>query len=85
MREPVLLVNLVKTILVLLIAFGVPLTGDQTAAILGLVGIIATMGIGAWITRALVTPIAAPVLPTGTPVTTPEGGNAVVSGASPNR
>jgi hypothetical protein len=84
-REPVVLVDFAKAIIVLAVAFGVNITSDQTAAILGLVAIIATFGIGAWIQRQLVTPIADPVLPIGTAVTTPNDAPAVVSGASPNR
>jgi hypothetical protein len=82
-REPVVLVNLVKAVLILLIAFGVHVDDSQQQAIIGLVGIIATFGIGTWITRQLVTPIGAPVLDTGTAVTTPDGGTAIVAKASP--
>jgi uncharacterized membrane protein len=85
MREPVLLVDAAKAIITLLIAFGVTLTQDQITAILGVVGIVATFGIGAWIQRALVTPIGSPVLATGTAVTTPEGAPAIVVKASPNQ
>jgi hypothetical protein len=85
MREPVVLVDVAKAIITLLIAFGVSLTADQTNAILGVVAIVATFGIGAWIQRMLVTPIGSPVLPTGTAVTTPEGRPAIVTAASPNR
>lgn len=79
-REPVLLVSIAKAIIVLLIAFNVHITGPQQDAIIGVVGIIATLGIGAWIERMLVTPIAAPVLPVGTVVTTPDDTRATVVG-----
>lgn len=79
-REPVALVDLVKAILVLVIAFGVHITDSQQSAIIGVVAIVATFGVGAWIQRTLVTPIAAPVLPVGTKVTTPDNTNATVVG-----
>lgn len=79
-REPVALVDLVKAILVLAIAFGVHITDGQQQAIIGIVAIVATFGIGAWIQRQLVTPIASPRLPVGTIVTTPDNTTATVVG-----
>lgn len=77
-REPVVYVNLVKAILTLLTAFGVAITNDQTSAILGFVSIAVIFLIGGKIERDAVTPVAAPVLPATTQVTTPAGAAAVV-------
>lgn len=85
MREPVVLVDFVKAIIVLLVAFGVHLNSDQQNAIIGVVAIVATFGIGAWIQRQLVTPVASPVLSVGTEVTTPNGLAATVTPAPTTR
>ena len=54
-REPVLFANLVKAILIAAVALGLPLTGDQTAALLGLATAILAIG---GVVRSQVTPVA---------------------------
>lgn len=71
-REPVLAINLVKAVLVLLVAFGVPVTVGQQDAIVNLVVSLLAIGaifaVGAAAERAVVTPIAAPRVPSGSDV-----------------
>ena len=79
-REPALIAGAVDAIINLLIAFHViALSGDQIAQIN-----IALAAIFALIIRQAVTPMASPRLRIGTRVTTPTGGRAIVSGASPS-
>lgn len=75
-REPVAWVNLVKGILVLLVAFGVNVTESQQNAIIGLVGLVGIFLVGGLIERQLVTPVKAPQLESGTVVTVTESGQA---------
>lgn len=53
--EPTLIIALIKAALVCAVAFGLPLDGDQTAAVIGLAG--AVLALGA-VNRAVVTPVA---------------------------
>jgi hypothetical protein len=78
-REPALFAGLINAILALAVTFGAHLTPEQTGAILAVVNIALAL-----IVRQSVTPTGAPVLSTGTKVTTPEGDAAVVSGAAPS-
>lgn len=55
--EPALWVGLVQAVLILLVAFGVPLTVDQKAAVIGLTSAVLAV-IGAVVTRSQVTPVA---------------------------
>lgn len=86
-REPAVVVGVIVAIIV---AIAVQLVDDglvtsqQGKNLLHFAEVIAPI-IGAAITRLFVTPTAAPVLSTGTEVTTPEGTNAIVAKASPNR
>lgn len=65
-REPVLIVNLVKAALTLVVAFGLVLTADQQNAVVAFVtsalALVAIIGIGAKVERDHVTPVAAPRL-----------------------
>jgi hypothetical protein len=77
LNDPALLVGLVRSILILLISFGVAVTQAQQDSILMFVGaVLAVVSIVlTGVTRAVTTPTANPVLPTGTTVnvTTPKG------------
>ena len=53
--EPSLWVGLVTAVIILLVAFGVPITDDQKVAILGVVSAVLVI-VGAFITRSQVTP-----------------------------
>lgn len=53
-REPTLIISLLKAALVVAVAFGLPITGDQTAALLGVAG--AVLALGA-VNRQVVTPV----------------------------
>lgn len=53
--EPVLLANLFKAVLICAVAFGLPLTGDQTTALVGVAA--ATLAIGG-VVRSAVAPVA---------------------------
>jgi hypothetical protein len=55
--EPALWVGLVEAVIVLLVAFGVPITADEKAAVIGLVSAVLAV-VGAFITRSQVTPVA---------------------------
>jgi uncharacterized membrane protein len=57
--EPALWVGLVEAIIVLLVAFGVPISADQKAAVIGLVSAVLAV-VGAIVTRSQVTPTAQP-------------------------
>lgn len=54
LREPVLLTSLLKAILICAVAFGAPLTANQTEALLGVAGAVLALG---GLARALVTPV----------------------------
>lgn len=62
-REPLItgaiVVSLVAAAIQLLVAFGIPLTPDQTQAIMGFVTILAPLVV-AWLVRGKVTPLADP-------------------------
>lgn len=70
-REPLLttagVTAVVAAILAVLFAFGLDLTADQTAAILGLVGVIAPLVV-ALVARGKVTPTADPRTDEGVPL-----------------
>lgn len=53
--EPAIILGFVSAVLVLLTAFGVQMTDDQTAAITGIVSAVLVLG-GAFVTRKAVTP-----------------------------
>lgn len=53
-REPTLIISLLKAALVVAVAFGLPISGDQTAALLGVAG--AVLALGA-VNRQVVTPV----------------------------
>lgn len=71
-REPVVIVNLVKAILVLAVAFGLVVSADQQNAVINFVtaaiAVAGIFGVGAKIERDNVTPVAAPRLPADTVV-----------------
>jgi len=81
-REPARIVAVVTALLALLVSFGVGVTLEQQDSIIQLVGhIVAILVIvlgGSEVTRSKVTPVNDPVLPVGSPVTTPAGAPAVV-------
>lgn len=54
-REPVLTLAVVQALIGLLVSFGVDLTGDQTAAIMGVSA--AVLG---WVARTRVSPVVPP-------------------------
>ena len=82
-REPVLVINLIKAALALAIAFGIVVTADQTDAIVqfatAALALAAVFGVGAKLERDAVTPVAAPRLPEDTvvQVTSKETGQVV--------
>ena len=54
-NEPVLIANLIKAVVILAVSFGLPLSGDQQAALIGVtVAVIAVGGV----VRSQVTPVA---------------------------
>lgn len=53
--EPALWVGLAEAIIVLLVAFGVPISADQKAAVIGLISAVLAI-VGAIVTRSQVTP-----------------------------
>ena len=77
LQDPALIVGLVRATLILVVSFGVAITQAQQDSLLMFVGaLLAVMSIALTaVTRAKTTPVANPVLPTGTTVevTTPEG------------
>jgi hypothetical protein len=74
--EPVLAVTLVPSVITVVVAFGLHLTVEQIGGILLLTNALLNI-----LARGEVTPTSAPTLPNGTSVTTPEGGNAMVTPA----
>lgn len=72
-REPAAIAAFIAIVINLFISFGLNLTIDQVA----LINAVVVAGL-ALIVRQVVTPTAAPVLPAGTSVTTPNGGDATV-------
>lgn len=76
-REPVAWLNLVKAGLTLAIVFGLPVTQSQETAILGFAAILLVFAVGGIAERALVTPVKAPSLPSGTEVTVQPSGEKV--------
>ena len=71
--EPALILGVVSATLILLVAFGVPITEVQSQAVMGLVGAVFTLG-AAIVTRQMVTPnprVAAREDATGTTVSGP--------------
>ncbi len=79
-REPALIAGLINAAIALAITFGLNLTMEQVGAIMAFTNLVLAV-----IVRQVVTPTAAPILDTGTSVTTPTGGNAIVVKASPNQ
>ena len=65
--QPALITSTVAAVLVLLVAFGVPVSDDQKAAVLGITGAVLALLAGLT-TRALVTPTADPKAADGTPL-----------------
>lgn len=78
--NPVRAVAIIRSIILVGLSFGLPLTGDQQTAILGLAGILL---LSDEVVRSQVTPVSDPKLPVGAPVTTPSGADAVVVPATP--
>lgn len=76
--EPVMTMSLIKALIAVAVGFGLNWTGAQVA----LVVVLAESTLS-WITRHQVTPVAAPILPMGTPVITtpPPPPDAVVAPA----
>ncbi len=60
-------VALITAVLALLVAFGVELTNEQTAAILGVAGVLVPIVAGIWISRKT-TPLAEPKDDDGVPL-----------------
>lgn len=79
-RYPVDILNFLKGVLTLLTVYGVSISPNQQNSILEVAGLSLVLVVGGVVQRQLVTPTAAPVLPIGAPVTTPEGQSAVVAG-----
>lgn len=75
-REPALIAGAVRAIILAAVAFGLRWTPEQIGALMLAVEAVLTL-----LVRQNVTPTAAPVLPTGTQVTTPTGADAVVRAA----
>ena len=69
--EPALWVGLTEAVIVLLVAFGVPISADQKAAVIGLVSAVLAI-VGALVTRSQVTPTAK-VLAAAAEATIPHG------------
>lgn len=69
--QPVLtsttIIALVTAVIALVVAFGVELTNEQTAAILGVVGVVAPIAVGIYSSRKT-TPLAEPQDKDGTPL-----------------
>ena len=61
------IVTIVTAVIALLVAFGFELTNEQTAAILGLFGVLAPIAVGIYSSRKT-TPLAAPEDKDGTPL-----------------
>lgn len=57
--EPALWVGLVEAVIVLLVAFGVPISADQKAAVIGLTSAVLAV-VGALVTRSQVSPVSQP-------------------------
>ena len=74
-REPAAIAAFLGIAINLAITFGLNLTIDQVALVNALV-----VAVLALIVRQSVTPVSAPTLPIGQPVTTPTGQAAVVAG-----
>jgi len=73
-REPVIVIDVIKAILVLLVSFGVSIDPNQQSSVIGFViALIAIFGVGAVAQRQLVTPTAAPQVPSGTLVAVTHG------------
>src|SRR4051812_38502242 len=60
--EPAIWLGIVQAVLVLLIAFGMPISNDQKVAIVGVAGALLAL-IGSVIVRSRVSPVASVVLP----------------------
>ncbi len=73
--EPAVVIAVIDAVLVLLVTFGVPITGDQKAAIDGVLAAVLALAAG-FITRSQVSPVASlptPVVPPVAPVAPPTG------------
>lgn len=66
-RNPALVSSFVTAVIALLAAFGVPISEDQRAAVVGVVAAVVALLSGA-VTRALVTPVYDPRDVDGTPL-----------------
>ena len=66
-RNPALVSSFVTAVIALLAAFGVPISEDQRAAVVGVVAAVVALLSGA-VTRALVTPVSDPRDVDGTPL-----------------
>lgn len=64
--------SIVSALIALLVAFGVPLTEQQTTAILSFVAVVAPFAV-AWISASKVTPLSAPTDKDGIPLSRPDG------------
>lgn len=64
--------SLVTAVISLLTAFGVPMTPEQTAAILGVVGVIAPWAVW-YVSHRTTTPLSNPTTETGLPLSGPNG------------
>lgn len=67
-EEPALIVGVVTAVIVLLVAFGVPISEDQRAAVVGVTAAVLALFGGGVAVRALVTPLANPKTSDGEPL-----------------
>ena len=67
-KQPALIVGLVLALLGLLSALGLVVSEEQVAAVVAFVGALLAV-LGALVTRSQVTPVKAPLVPTGTDIT----------------
>lgn len=82
-REPVRIVAVTMAVIAVIATYGLNLVPDPDKFQTALLGVLTLLASGE-VSRRQVTPTAAPVLPLNTPVTTPKGDAAVVSGAAPS-
>lgn len=83
-RQPAAIVTAVMLVIAVLATYGLNLVPDPDKFQSALMAVLLLIANGAVI-HTQVTPVAAPKLPIGTPVQTPDGDKAVVSGASPSK
>ena len=75
-NEPALVMAVIEAVLVLLVAFGVPISNDQKAAVIGLASAVLAL-VGGLVVRSQVTPTSriatTPVAPPTVPPAAPAG------------